>query len=687
MAGTNVTGAQTVAQAEVRAAAQTRAAAEMQAAGQTPTAAEVQAAGQTPTAAPAPDAAQPGGTVRLTVGQAVVRFLGQQYSERDGQEQRFIRGVVGIFGHGNVCGLGQALLQNEIAPAAGENRLEYFLGRNEQGAVHIGSAYAKTAKRLATLAATSSIGPGATNMVTGAALATTNRLPVLLLPSDSFATRVADPVLQQLELPHNPDISVNDALAPVSRFWARVDRPEQLPAALLGALRVLTDPAETGAATICLPQDVQAEAFDWPRELFAKRVWHIARPPAEPAQLERAAEAIRQAKRPLVIAGGGVVYSQADAALRVFAAATGIPVADTQAGKGAINWDHPQSVGGVGATGSQAANQLAAEADLVIGVGTRYSDFTTASRTQFQNPQVRFVNINLASFDAAKQAGLMVLGDAREALTALTERLAGHQVAPAYAQAIQRRRQAWAEVTDRCYHLGHGPLPAQTEVFGALNDLMGENSIVINAAGSMPGDLQALWRASSSRAYHVEYAYSCMGYEIPAALGAKWAAPEAEVVAIVGDGTYQMLPMELATIVQEGVHVVFVLLQNHGFASIGALSESHGSQRFGTKYLKRNPATGRLDGPPTQVDIAANAASWGLRVIQVQTIAEFRAAYREATRQPGPVMIHIETDLLGPNPPSNSWWDVPVAQVSDLASTQTALGEYRAAKTRQRPLM
>jgi 3D-(3,5/4)-trihydroxycyclohexane-1,2-dione acylhydrolase (decyclizing) len=628
-----------------------------------------------------------GQTVRLTVGQAVVRFLTRQYTERDGAEQRFVQGVVGIFGHGNVCGLGQALLQNELARDVGEEPLEYILGRNEQGAVHIGSAFAKTSKRLATMAATSSIGPGATNMVTGAALATTNRLPVLLLPSDYFATRVADPVLQQLELPHNPDISVNDALAPVSRFWTRVNRPEQLPAALLGAMRVLTDPAETGAATVCLPEDVQAEAFDWPAALFDKRVWHIARPPADPDQLRRAAEAIRRSRRPLLIAGGGVVYSEADAALRAFAAATGIPVADTQAGKGAINWDHPQSVGGVGATGAHAANHLAAEADLVIGVGTRYSDFTTASRTQFQNPEVKFVNINIASFDAAKHAGLMVVADARAALEELSGQLADYHVEAAHAAQIEAERAAWAKITDQCYHLGHGPQPAQVEVFGALNDLMGENSILINAAGSMPGDLQALWRAATSRSYHVEYAYSTMGYEIPAALGAKWAAPEAEVVAIVGDGTYQMLPMELATIVQEGAHVIFVLLQNHGFASIGALSESHGSQRFGTKYLKRDPKTGRLDGPPTPVDIVANAASWGVQVIPVQTIAEFRAAYREAQAAPGPVMIHIETDLRGPNPPSDSWWDVPVAQVSELASTRQALAEYQAAKAKQRPLI
>jgi 3D-(3,5/4)-trihydroxycyclohexane-1,2-dione acylhydrolase (decyclizing) len=626
-------------------------------------------------------------TIRLTVGQAVVRFLAKQYSERDGEEQRLIHGVFGIFGHGNVCGLGQALLQNEVDPAPGEDKLEYYLGRNEQGAVHAAAAFAKASKRRATLAATSSIGPGAANMVTGAALATTNRLPVLILPSDIFATRAPDPVLQQLESPASPDISVNDCFKPVSRFFARVNRPEQLIPALLGAMRVLTDPGETGAATIALPQDVQAEAFDWPVELFAKRVWHIARPPAEAAQLRQAAALIRAAKRPLVIAGGGVVYSEADQALRAFAAATGIPVADTQAGKGAINWDHPQAVGGVGATGSHAANHLAAEADVVIGVGTRYSDFTTASRTQFQNPDVRFVNINVAAFDAAKHAGVMVLADARAALEALSGELDRYHVSDEHAERIASERAEWARITDRCYHLGRGPLPAQTEVFGALNELMGPEDVLVNAAGSMPGDLQALWRAANSRAYHLEYAFSCMGYEIPAALGVKLALPDHQVVAIVGDGTYQMLPMELATIVQEGVKVIFVLLQNHGFASIGALSESHGSQRFGTKYLARNPVTGRLDGPPVPVDIAANAASWGLEVIKARTVEDFRAAYRQAEAASGPVMVYIETDLEGPNPPSDSWWDVPVAEVSTLESTQLARAEYEAAKARQRLLI
>lgn len=622
-------------------------------------------------------------TIRLTVGQAVVRYLSQQYTERDGVERRFIRGMFGIFGHGNVAGLGQALLQNEIAPEEGEDRLEFWHGRNEQGMVHVAAAYAKSSERLETLAVTSSIGPGALNMVTGAALATTNRLPVLLFPSDIFANRAPDPVLQQLEDPTNPDVSVNDAFRPVSRFWDRVNRPEQLMVALPRAMRVLTDPADTGAATICLPEDVQAEAYDWPLEFFAKKVWHVGRLRPDTAALARAVEAIRAAERPLVVSGGGTIYSGASEELRAFAEATGIPVADTQAGKGAINWDHPQAVGGVGATGSGSANALAEEADLVIGIGTRYSDFTTASQTQFKHPDVRFVNINVAAFDAAKQGAEMVVGDARATLVELTEALAGHRVSDAWADRARDEVAKWQAATDECYHLGHGPLPAQTEVFGALNELMGDGDVLINAAGSMPGDLQCLWRASKPGSYHVEYAFSCMGYEIPAALGVKMAHPDSEVVAIVGDGTYQMLPGELATIVQQREKVIFVLLQNHGFASIGALSESKGSQRFGTKF-RMHDEDGRATDELLPVDIAANARSWGIDVLEVHTIDEFKDAYAKAAASDKATMIHIETDLMGPNPPGTSWWDVPVAPVSRLESTQRAYEEYAEAVKAQR---
>lgn len=635
-------------------------------------------------------------TVRLTVGQAVVKFLAQQYSERDGVEQRLVPGCYGIFGHGNVAGLGQALLQAELAAtesgdAAGglASELPYYLVRNEQGAVHAAAAYARTTNRLQTMAVTTSIGPGATNMVTGAALATTNRLPVLLFPSDIFATRAPDPVLQQLEDPTSLDVSVNDTLRPVSRFWDRINRPEQLVPSLLAAMRVLTDPAETGAVTICLPQDIQAEAYDWPVEFFRKRVWHVARPAPERVMLDRVIEQICAAKRPLVVAGGGVVYSEASEQLRAFASATGIPVADTHAGKGAINWDHECAVGGVGSTGASSANALAREADLVIGIGTRYSDFTTASHTIFANPDVRFANINVAAFDAAKHSATMLVADARDALIALTEKLSGWSVEDAYRERTRELAGEWRRATDECYHRDHAPLPAQTEVFGALNELMGEKDVVINAAGSMPGDLQALWRASTPEQYHVEYAYSCMGYEIPAAMGTKMALEDhghvdRQVVAIVGDGTYQMMPMEIATMVAEGLKVIIVLLQNHGYASIGALSESRGSQRFGTKYRMRSRDTGRLDGENVPFDLAANAASWGADVLTCDGIAAFRENYEKAAASDRLTVLYIETDLTGPNPPATAWWDVPVSQVSELESTRTAFEEYTAEKAGQR---
>lgn len=628
------------------------------------------------------------GTVRLTVAQALVRFLANQWTERDGVEHRFVTGCFGIFGHGNVAGVGQALLQAEVQRAdgvSGAPDLPYFLVRNEQSGVHAAAAFAKVRNRLQTFAVTTSIGPGATNMITGAALATTNRVPVLLLPSDVFATRHPDPVLQQLEDPRSLDISVNDCFKPVSRFWDRINRPEQLIPSLLAGMRVLTDPAETGACTICLPQDVQAEAYDWPTAFFAKRVWHVARAVPEPAALQRAVAQIKAAQRPLLVAGGGTIYSGASEVLREFASATGIPVADTHAGKGAVNFDHPMSVGGVGSTGAASANVLAREADLVIGVGTRYSDFTTASHTVFADPDVRFVNINVLAFDAAKHSATMVVADAREALSALGRALAGWQTDAAYQRRVRELASDWQQVVDECYHRDHRPLPAQTEVFGALNELMGERDILINAAGSMPGDLQCLWRARTPEQYHVEYAYSCMGYEIPAALGCKLAVGDsAQVVAVVGDGSYQMMPQELATIVSEGLKVVIVLLQNHGFASIGALSESLGSQRFGTRYRMRNPVTGRLDGEKVPFDLAANAASWGAAVLTCNGIEEFRANYATAAAGDRTTVLYIETALEGPSPPGSAWWDVPVSQVSELDGTRTAYERYVAERKAQR---
>lgn len=623
-------------------------------------------------------------TVRLTVGQAIIRFLVNQFVERDGEEERFIAGAFGIFGHGNVAGIGQALLQNELDPAPDGGEMPYYMPRNEQGMVHAASAFAKAKNRRQAMMCTASIGPGSLNMVTGAALATTNRLPVLLFPSDQFATRYPDPVLQQLEDPTTLDTSVNDAFRVVSRFFDRINRPEQLLPSLINAMQVLTNPADTGAVTIALPQDVQAEAFDFPVEMFKKRVWHIRRAPAETAAIKRAANLIRESKRPMVIAGGGVIYSEASEELREFARVTGIPVGDTQAGKGAINFDHPQAIGGVGSTGGDSGNHIADKADLVIGVGTRYSDFTTGSRTQFKNMDVKFVNINVLPFDAVKNSGEMVVADAREALKDLTEELNDYHVSEEYEQEYTQEIKAWHKVTRELYHMDKEPLPSQLEVFGALNEMMDDNDVVINAAGSMPGDLQALWQARTPVQYHVEYAFSCMGYEIPAGMGVKMALPDSEVVSIVGDGTYQMLPMELATVVQEGIKVIYVLEQNYGFASIGSLSESRGSQRFGTRYRAGGGRPHNEDGDLLPVDIAANAESWGLKVYRVKTMEEFRAAYQEATEYDRACMIYIETDLYGPNPPASSWWDVPVSQTSRIESTQKAYEEYTEYKKDQR---
>ncbi len=618
--------------------------------------------------------------MRFTVGQAIVRFLAAQYSERDGVRHRLVEGCFGIFGHGNVAGIGEALLSAELsAPGA----LPYRQARNEQGMVHAAAGYARMRNRLSTLACTTSIGPGATNMVTGAALATINRLPVLLLPGDVFATRVADPALQQLEDPRTYDISVNDALRPVSRFFDRIWRPEQLPSALLGAMRVLTDPAETGAVTLALPQDVQAQAYDWPDELFADRVWHVARPVPEPAALARAVEVLRSAQRPLIVAGGGVIYAEATEALRRFVEATGIPVAETQAGKGALRYDHPLAVGAVGATGTVAANTLAREADVVLGIGTRYSDFTTASRSAFAAPGVRFVNVNVAAFDAAKHSGVGLVADARTALEALTEALAGWDTGTPYRERAHSLARQWDETVERAYRLGNAPLPAQSEVIGAVNDVSGPRDVVVCAAGSLPGDLHKLWRTRDPKGYHVEYGYSCMGYEIAGGLGVKLAAPDRDVFVLVGDGSYLMMAQELVTAVQEHVKLIVVLVQNHGFASIGRLSESLGAQRFGTAYRYRGP-NGRLDGGLLPVDLAANAHSLGAEVLRAHTVEELRAALVKAKAAAHTTVVYVEADPYVDAPGSEAWWDVPVAEVSTVDSTTAARAGYERNKRAQR---
>jgi 3D-(3,5/4)-trihydroxycyclohexane-1,2-dione acylhydrolase (decyclizing) len=616
--------------------------------------------------------------VRLTVAQAVVRFLAQQHSERDGVEHRLVHGVFGIFGHGNVAGLGQALLQSALAdPAA----LPYHQGRNEQAMVHAASAYARTCNRMSTLACTTSIGPGATNLVTGAALATVNRLPVLLLPGDVFATRASGTVLQQLETPHGHDVTVNDALRPVSTYFDRVWRPEQLPSSLLGAMRVLTDPAQTGAVTLALPQDVQAEAFDWPEELFARRVWHVGRPEPEPAVLARLVELVRGARRPLLVAGGGVIYSEATEALARLAEATGIPVAQTQAGKGALAYDHPQSVGAIGSTGTSAANALAREADLVIGVGTRWGDFTTASLSAFADPGVRFAAVNVTPMDAAKLSALAVHADARQTLSALVMALNGWSVDGAYRSRVTQLAADWDARVTAAYDVAgrDDEPPTQGQVIGLVNEVSAPNDVVLCAAGSLPGDLHRLWRTRDPKGYHVEYGYSCMGYEIAGGLGAKMAAPDRDVWVMVGDGSYLMMAQELVTAVQEGVKIVVVLVQNHGFASIGALSAQVGGQRFGTSYRYRS-ANGGLDGDVLPVDLAANAASLGADVLRVRTVAELRDGLHRAADATRTTVVHVECDPIVDTPSSESWWDVPVSEVSELTSTQEARAAYEKAK-------
>jgi 3D-(3,5/4)-trihydroxycyclohexane-1,2-dione acylhydrolase (decyclizing) len=633
----------------------------------------------------------------LTVAQATVRFLEAQYTERDGVERPFFAGCWGIFGHGNVAGVGQALLERELS--GDPSHLRFFHGRNEQAMVHAAVAYARQRDRLAAMAVTASVGPGATNMVTGAALATINRLPVLLLPGDTFATRVASPVLQELENTQQGDISVNDVFRPVSVHFDRVDRPEQLASALLHATRILTDPAETGAVTLALPQDVQAESYDFPDELFAKRVWHVARTVPQPAALARAVEAVRSSRRPLVVAGGGVTYSQANDALAAFAEATGIPVGESQAGKGALPYDHPQSVGAIGATGTTAANALAAEADLVIGIGTRYSDFTTASRTVFQDAGVRFVNLNVSAFDTHKHAAISLVADAREGLAALTDALDGWRADDAHTARATELAAEWDAIVERAY-TGEGAPPVaeglaiQSQVIGAVNELSDPRDIVLCAAGSMPGDLHKLWRTRDRKGYHVEYGFSCMGYEIAGGLGVKMAAIDAErtegqdardVFVMVGDGSYLMMNTEIVTAVAEGVKVIIVLVQNHGYASIGALSQSLGSQRFGTAYRYRTKSG--LDGGKLPVDLAANAASLGADVLPVAGIDEFRAAVRKAKASNRTTVIHVETDPLVPAPDSPAWWDVPVSEVSVLESTQQARRVYEDNKSHQRPYL
>ena len=632
---------------------------------------------------------------RLTVGQALVEFLAHQWTVDGELRERTIPSVLGIFGHGNVAGLGQALKQYNVKVPT---LLPYHQARNEQAMVHQAVGFARIHRRRATLAATASVGPGAANMLTGAALATANRMPVLLLPSDTFATRVADPVLQQLEQPHDTGMQVTDAYRPLSRFFDRVQRPEQLYSIALAAMRVLTDPADTGAVTIALPEDVQAEAIDVPAEFLLDREWHIRRPPPEQWALDAAVAAIRAAHRPFVIAGGGVIYSGAEEALRELVEQTGIPVATTQAGGGSLNWDHPQYVGGVGATGTAAANRLAADADLVIGIGTRYSDFTTASRTAFQDPDVKFLNVNVAAFDAYKHGTrLPIVADARETLMALTRRLQGHRVDAEHAGRIDRERREWNAVVDGALSPTGSELPGQAEIIGAVQAATDPRDVLVQAAGSLPGDLHKLWRVRDPLGYHVEYAFSTMGYEIAGGIGVKRGldalGDDRDVIVLVGDGSYLMLHSELATVVAEGIKLIIVLIQNEGYASIGHLSESVGAERFGTRYRYLNHDTLNFESAEllTAVDLAANARSYGIQVIDVaagaDAIEQLSAAIKTAKLSSTATLIHIRSDPFLYAPDGESWWDVPVAQVSEMSSTGEAYARYLEERRRQRPLL
>jgi 3D-(3,5/4)-trihydroxycyclohexane-1,2-dione acylhydrolase (decyclizing) len=615
-------------------------------------------------------------TRRVTMAQALLSFLKNQYVERDGRQHQFFGGVLGIFGHGNVAGIGQALQQNLDFP--------YIPVRNEQAGVHLAAGYAKASNRLRAFACTSSIGPGATNMITGAALATINRLPVLLLPGDIFARRNVAPVLQQLESFSTQDIGVNDCFKPVSRYWDRIYRPEQLITALPEVMRVLTSPSDCGAVTLALPQDVQAEAYDYPEELFHKRVWLIRRPMPDPVSFGRAAEAIRASRKPLIVAGGGVLMSEASQALAGFVSQTGIPVAETQAGKGSLPYDHPQCVGAIGATGTLAANRLAREADLVIGIGTRYSDFTSASMTAFQNPAVKFVNINTAEFDAYKVAAIPVVADARVTLEQLAQALAGYRVGADYAACVASLKTEWEVEVDRLFHLNNPGRPAQSEVIGAMWEASGPRDVLLSAAGSHPGDLHKLWRTRTPNGYHMEYGYSCMAYEIPGAMGAKLADPTREVFVFLGDGTYLMQPTEIVTSVQEGIKIIVVLVDNHGFASIGGLSRSLGEGGFGTSYRLRSRESGQLDGDCLTVDYAANARSLGAHAIKAANLTELKQALEEAKNVDRTTVVVVETDPTVGVPGYESWWDVAVAEVSELASVKEARVRYDAARKKQR---
>ncbi len=633
-------------------------------------------------------------TERLTVAQAIVRFLAAQYVERDGEQMRFIAGVWGIFGHGNVAGLGQAL--EELGDAWG---MPYYRPQTEQGQVHIAAAFARHQNRLQTFACTSSIGPGATNMVTGAAGATVNRIPVLLLPGDYFASRLVDPVLQQVEHPVERDISANDAFRPVSRYFDRIMRPEQLLSSLPEAFRVLTDPADTGAVTISLPEDVQAEAYDWPRTFLERRVWRVRRPAPEPEVVDAVAARVGRAAAPLIVAGGGVVYAGACDDLAAFAARFGIPVVETQAGKGALSWSHPLNAGPVGSAGGLAANRLAQTADLVLAIGTRLGDFVTGSRTAFQHPALEVVGINVGAMDAGKLAALPMVADAREALRALAAALEASGYGgtdAAYRQRVADEKAAWDAMVDS-YRAGDAvasrgdgasrndvPPLTQPEIIGIVNAAVGGHATVVSAAGSLPGDLLKLWRQEDPMAYHVEYGYSCMGYEIPGGIGVQLAEPGRHVVVMVGDGSYLMLNSEIVTAVMERLPLTVVVLDNHGYQCILDLARASGVPDFGNELRFRDAGPNRLSGAYVPVDFRAHAEAMGAFAVTVRTGDEIRRELMAARDRDRPTVIVVPTPPDGRVPNMEGWWDVPVAEVSGQDAARRARQRYDRERVRQR---
>lgn len=620
-------------------------------------------------------------SIRLTVAQAVIKYLNQQYIEREGKENKFFAGCFGILGHGNVAGMGQAIQQ--------QNDLKYYQCRNEQSMVHTAAAYAKMKNRLSTFICTTSIGPGATNMITAAAGATINRLPVLLIPGDIFAKRNVAPVLQQLESSNSQDFSVNDCFKPISKYWDRINRPEQILFALPEVMRVLTSPAETGAVTLAIPQDVQAEAFDYPLDFFEKKTWSIARPRPDLNQLERAVEMIKKSEKPLIIAGGGAHYSDALETLKKFIHKTHIPLAETFAGKGALRFDDPHQLGAVGATGTPGANQISEAADLIIGLGTRYSDFTTASKTAFQNPNVKFININITEFDAAKHGGLMLQGDAKAVLEELMNLLEDHRVSEDYQKRVAEYNHSWEEKVSEIYNYRHNSQMSQGEIIGAVNNFADDNDVVLCAAGSLPGDLHKLWRTKSNKSFHLEYGFSCMGYEIAGGLGAKMADPSREIYVMVGDGSYLMLSQEIVTSIQEGYKLTIVLIDNDGYKSIGSLSRSLGSEGFGTRYLFRNQNSQRIDGDETTINetlpinLADNARSLGAHVIECTDYQSLTNALKNAKSIDKTTVIYTTCDRYQ-GIDGYGWWEVPVAEISDMKTVDEASKENLKMKKKQR---